>query len=506
MAHQRETKWKRKFGGLILAGTMLLGAACSNNGADPGEQGGEESTKPDLVKIKFMTPYFNAEPPKQDSEAMDNIRKHTNTDLEVVWVPASAYNDKLNASIAGQDLPEVVMARTGSNNNAAFVNAVRSGMFWDIGPYLKDYPNLNEMVPDLEANTLIDGKIYGIRKYFPQARDGVIFRKDWLDRLGLQEPKTVEELIEVMYAFAKEDPDDNGKDDTFAFGVTSGVNGFGLFNSWYGGANRWEFKDGQMIPEFYSEAYLQTLKLYKQFYDDNIINQDFPVFTNGFELLNKGKAGMVLTALDDLTVRFGDLAKAFPDAELDVISRIEGPQGARVPTMGTLPTLFVFPKTSVKTEERLKQVLGFMDKMADPEMQDLFVWGIEGVHYELKDGKPERTDASKFTADFSDLDMIRFDEGAKAQEGNMPANFLKAKQVQLDNLEIAVPNPTQSLISNTGIEKGTELGKIIGDARTKFIIGEIDEAGWHKAVEDWTKGGGEQIIKEYTEEYLKYNK
>ncbi|GGD47016.1 extracellular solute-binding protein [Paenibacillus nasutitermitis] len=512
MTRQWGKQSKMKVGGLILTALVLLSSACSNGGSNTGssstsgDKGGEATSAPTPLKLKLMTPYFNAEPPKQDSDAMKIIKEFTNADLEVMWVPGSAYTDKLNASIAGQDLPEVVMARTGSNSNSAFVNAVRSGMFWEIGPYLKDYPNLNAMLSDLEANTLIDGKMYGIRKYFPQARDGIIYRKDWLDKLGLEEPKTVEEVIKVARAFTTQDPDGNGRNDTFGFGVTSGVAGFSLFNSWYGGANRWEFKEGQMVPDHYSDAYLQTMKLYKEFYDENIINQDFPVFTNGFDLLNKGKAGMYLGPLDDLTVRFGDLAKSNPDAVLDVIGRVEGPGGARVATMGTLPTLFVFPKTSVKTEERLKQVLGFMDKMADPQMQDLFVWGIEGVHYQLKDGKPERTDASKFTADFSDLDMIRYDEGNKAREGNMPDNFLKAKQAQIDNLAIAVPNPAQSLISDTNIEKGSEIGKIISDARTKFIIGELDEAGWKSAIESWKKNGGEQIIKEFTEEYLKYYK
>jgi putative aldouronate transport system substrate-binding protein len=494
--------------GLTLAAASIAVSACSSG--EPAGKGAAPGTAPTAEQkpktIRIMTPYFNAEPPKSDLEALKKIQAYTNTKLEVTWIPGSAYNDKLNAAIAGQDLPEVVMARTGSNNNAAFVNALRSGMFWEIGPYLKDYPNLKEMLPDLEANTKIDGKLYGIRKYFPPARDGIIFRKDWLDALGLKEPKTLDELINVMNAFAKKDPDKNGKDDTFAFGSSNGVSGFSLFVSYLGGPNRWEFKDGQMTPMFYAKEYLEAMKLYKQFYNDGLMNKDFPVVTNGFDLINKGKAGMFLGPLDDAATRFGDLAKGFPQAQLDLTGRIEGPKGARVHTMGTLPTLFVFPKTSLKTEAELKQVLSFMDKMSDTEIENLFEWGIEGTHYKVDNGKFVRSDAAKFTADFSDLDMIRYADGSKATKGTLPPIVEKFKKVQNDNLAIAVPNPVQSLISNTFIEKGSQLDKIISDARTKFIIGELDEAGWNKAVDQWKSGGGTQIIKEYTEEYLKYNK
>jgi putative aldouronate transport system substrate-binding protein len=147
-----------------------------------------------------------------------------------------------------------------------------------------------------------------------------------------------------------------------------------------------------------------------------------------------------------------------------------------------------------------------MDKMSDPEIENLFEWGIEGTHYKVDNGKFVRSDAAKFTADFSDLDMIRYADGSKATKGTLPPIVDKFKKVQNDNLAIAVPNPVQSLVSNTSIEKGSQIDKIINDARTKFIIGELDEAGWNKAVEQWKSGGGTQIIKEYTEEYLKYNK
>ena len=40
-------------------------------------------------------------------------------------------------------------------------------------------------------------------------------RKDWLDKLGLDVPKTLDDVVEVARAFKNDDPDGNGVDDTW---------------------------------------------------------------------------------------------------------------------------------------------------------------------------------------------------------------------------------------------------------------------------------------------------
>lgn len=75
-----------------------------------------------------------------------------------------------------------------------------------------------------------------------------------------------------------------------------------------------------------------------------------------------------------------------------------------------------------------------------------------------------------------------------------------------ENEAIAVSNPVEPLISQTAVEKGTELNKIITDARVKFIMGTLDEDGFNKEVEKWRSQGGDQMIKDYTELYAKQAK
>lgn len=78
-----------------------------------------------------------------------------------------------------------------------------------------------------------------------------------------------------------------------------------------------------------------------------------------------------------------------------------------------------------------------------------------------------------------------------------------ANELVRENNEFAVLDPTVPLDSVTANEQGTELEKIITDASFKFIMGELDEAGFKAAVENWKNSGGSRITAEYEEAYKK---
>jgi putative aldouronate transport system substrate-binding protein len=61
-------------------------------------------------------------------------------------------------------------------------------------------------------------------------------------------------------------------------------------------------------------------------------------------------------------------------------------------------------------------------------------------------------------------------------------------------------------VSETQTTKGTELKPLIDDARTKFILGKLDEAGWKQAIEQWRKAGGDKVIEEFSAQYAKNGK
>lgn len=489
----------------IVSTTSIL-AGCGGTESDNKSVAGtsQATAKAEPVKISMMNISYTTEPPSKDNPIFQEIQKYANAQFEITWVPSTAYDNKFAATMAGGDLPQVLLAR--DSKSTALVNATRSGMFWEIGPYLKDYPNLSKLNQTALKNLSIDGKVYALPRSRPLTRNGLLYRKDWLDTLGLKEPKTLDDMIKVIRAFANDDPDRNGKKDTIGISMASGPSGLGTFVVWNGGPSGWGVKDGKVIPEFMTDEFMTSIKLYKQFFDEKVVNQDFPVVKASSDLFNQGKAGVYFGKIDDVATRFGELMKANPQAKLDVIDTVEGPKGRKIQSDLGFNGIFTFPKTNIKTEAQLKQILSVYDKLMDKKMQDLFDWGVEGVHYKLDNGKPVRLDEKLYTDVYTPMMQMRIDDGSLSMKGTLPPAVEKYQKMFKENdanPNVMVSSAAGSFISQTDIEKGAQLMKGVTDSQIQFVMGKIGEAELRAAIEQWRKNGGDKIIEEYTAEYNK---
>ena len=80
---------------------------------------------------------------------------------------------------------------------------------------LQDYPALKKVA------TSPDGKMYKIGRVLESFPSYAVFvRADWLKKLNLDVPKTTEDLYKVAKAFAEQDPDGNGKKDTYGMALS----------------------------------------------------------------------------------------------------------------------------------------------------------------------------------------------------------------------------------------------------------------------------------------------
>ncbi|MGG1517957.1 extracellular solute-binding protein [Paenibacillus oryzisoli] len=498
----------------ILTASSL--SACGSSNQAEGEKTPSASPSGPFT-FTMMNSFSSTEPPKADNPIIKRIEEYTNTKINTTWVPASAYNDKVNVSIASSDLPQVLMIA--DTKSSSIINAERSGMFWEIGPYLKEFPNLSKYNTNEQVlnNISVDGKVYGLYRARALARQGIAFRQDWLDQVGLQQPKTIDELYQVIRAFALNDPDRNGKNDTFGLveaedsgGASSmGLTGFQNIAAYFGAPNQWEIQDGKAVPMFLTKENMEAMKFYKKLYDEKLINLDFAAtkVSKQQEQFYQGKAGMLFTTIDFVITGGNELKKANPAAKIDIVSRIQGPKGERLFATTGYNGMFAFPKATVKSEAELKQLLGFFDKIVDENMMFTWTWGIEGVHYTKgADGEPVISNQTAYANEVSPLKQLpTYDGSLMIWKGKGEADN-KFRTMLKNNESIAVSNPVEPLISQTAVEKGTELNKIIADARVKFIMGTLDEAGFNKEVEKWRAQGGDQLMKDYTELYAKQAK
>jgi len=461
------------------------------------------------LELEWMTELHKQQPPS--NEIIQEIEKLTNVNMNVIWVPDEIGADRLNAALASGKLPEIVTIT--DIKASSVLNSLRAGMFWEIGPYLNDYPNLKKMNESILTNISFEGKIYGIYRERPLSRQGVVIRKDWLQNLGLPMPKTVEDLYEIAEAFTYNDPDQNGKHDTFGItdrnDLTYGV--FKTLSSYMGTPNEWGERNGKLVPDFDTEEYMLSMKFMKKLYEEKLINQDFPITSKDQqkELFITGKAGIFIgNMVDAIDMRDKALKLNF-NMEIDITNRIKGPDGTEhVWATGGHGGMFVFPKASVKTEEKLKKILAFMDRMVKDDIATLLEVGIEGVHYQrLKDGSFEIIKENKglLERDVKPYNALRSISSSNYKNESDPLR-VKFDTLTKDNENFLTSNPTEALFSPTFTEKGSELRKMIDDATYKFILGELEEEGFKQEILKWKKRGGEQIIKEFNEEYKKYQK
>lgn len=225
--------------------------------------------------------------------------------LEYKWtVDGSKYNEKLDTQIAAGDIPDILH----SLGRAQFDQLTRLGLATPMEALLEKYgTDLTKKVLNSDGGYSIlystgnDGRLYALPHTYGYTDNvcAMWIRTDWLRRLNLKAPATMDELYGLVKAFVEQDPDGNGEDDTLGL-VTSNelwqvgsiFNAFGSqpFWSWY------KDTDGKLrystcyLPENIKKALAYLSKLYTEGYMD----QEFGAvnYNKYLELLVSGRAGI----------------------------------------------------------------------------------------------------------------------------------------------------------------------------------------------------------------------
>lgn len=453
--------------------------------------------------ITIMTSASAGDSVTEDSPVKQKVEELTETKLDIDFVPAESYSEKLNATLASGKMPMILYI---DQNTPNVISAIRRGEFWDVTDYIDDYEHLAKADKTVLNNMSVDGRVYGLYRSRNLGRYGYAYRKDWLDNLGLSEPQTVDEFYNMLTAFTYNDPDGNGADDTYGMIVTSSDITFNNFAVWNGAPNGWGFdEDEKLIPAHLTEEYFDTVKLFKRMADEKLINPDYVIMdpANWNAPFIDGKGGVILDTCDRAVPLDAGLKANNPSGEVGVAGVING----RVRPYLGYSGYFAFPKASVPDEDTLKRLLQFMDDCCEKEVFDLMRYGIEGRHYDLVDGYiKQRTGSNVPRNEINDfnqcLTYIDASEGTEIVSTDIQ-NLSDA--VQESNIQYSIENPAAGLSSPTYEKKGTELDKIINDARIKYMSGQLDDEGYMAEMQRWRDEGGSDVICEINEAYEKLN-
>ncbi|WP_406053290.1 extracellular solute-binding protein [Kribbella sp. NBC_00889] len=488
--------------------TALLASACSGGGDDKGSQASDELT--------VMAPLFGTAP-DPSGELQQAVEKQIGKKLKITWVPNAEYGDKSNVTLASDKIPDVMVA---NEKSPSFVKAADAGAFWDLTGKLDKYPNLKPVDEQTAKNSMTNGKTYGIYRIRPLLRSGIVIRKDWMAKLGLKDPETVDELYAIAKAFTERDPDGNGKKDTYGLiipkwpGNYASASPYDVVETWFGAPNGWGERDGKLVPGFDTPEFLAANRWLRKWVTEGLVNKDFATLdsANWNDPFVQGKGGMII----DVNVRATQLLDLFKEKnpkdfdKVTLIGNLKRSDGQKFsyPFTG-YNMVMAISKQHIRTEEQLDQVLQTLDKLESREGSILLANGIEGRNFKA-DGKyavPINQDDPKVKAIQNDVDKAFIQLGTRAAVGvsayqPRPSDAASREMrerfdiLMNEDLKTAVFNPALSVIAPTSVSKGQTLDTIVPDARIKYLSGAITEDQLKAQIKRWYDSGGTQIAQE----------
>ncbi len=520
----------KKVAGLLLAISLVL-AACSTGGTKEPEQGGpsasvksSESTSPSETPkvekkqtIRGITLTWG-NPPVPDGPGQKMLNERFNVDYKVDVVPVANYIEKLTAVIAGGGMPDMVGFVHDYTNQ--FAKLAKQGAFLEItDDMIQKYPSISDIPEPLWDLYRVNGKIYGIPSYWPNQGISWIIRKDWLKKLELNAPTNYEELTEVAIAFAKNDPDDNGKADTYGIAVGQGISpDFSMGPYWQ--STTWYHKDaeGNFIPGMITQGRKQVVQFLADLYKEKAINPDFAIinWADTNKDFYSGKAGIFLAAVSGMSQEYMQgLLKLYPDAEFEVLAPFKQPDGHQGFTSGAWDSRYnAFNAELAKDPDKLAKILEIHEfsRQYYPESErnsankDFdFVNGGENKGYRITDGKIEFIDPDKgMRPALYFQDSTTWVPSSVKQDFSAVYTEPKLKQIvnDLDALNESMPHyyaPNHGILPPTETAKGADLATYLLNEQTKMIVGQRPVSDWDAMVQKYMEMGGEQVIKEMNE-------
>ncbi|MET7461858.1 extracellular solute-binding protein [Nonomuraea sp. NPDC005501] len=500
----------------LIAGALTLTAALTASACS----GGGDAPAADTNTITFVSRLFGTAPDPK-GEMQQAIEKFLGKKIQVTWVPNAEYSDKLNVMLASDKIPQVVDV---DPHMPAFVKSAQAGAFWDLTDKLDKYPNLKPADERTGLNSSINGKIYGFYRMRPLLRSAIVIRKDWLKKLGLEEPKTVDDLYEIAKAFTEKDPDGNGKNDTYGLvipkwpGNYATASPYDVIETWFGAPNGWGQRDGKVVPGFDTPEFLEANRWLKKMVDGGMVNPDFATLdaAKWNEPFHQNKGGMII----DVNIRSRQVLDLFKEDDpenygdkVTMVGNLARSDGKKFsyPFTGYNDVLAI-SKQSVRTDAELDNVLKTLDKLATKEGQVLLQNGIEGRNFKVENGDTaalinEDDPAVKTIQDNVDDAFTQLstkgtiDIGGIAYQrvpsGEPYKNMLKLqKELVAEDLKTAVHNVGLPVVSPTAVAKGALLDTIIPDARIKYLSGTFSEDQLKAEIKRWYDSGGTQVTAE----------
>ena len=473
------------------------------------------------------------------------------------WVASSSdYDEKMNLCIGSGTIPEMM------NVNATQYRALlKYDMIQPLDQYFEDYASdkLKGFVKSggeelKKCITNDKGEMMAIPA--PSMMVGEMnemwIRQDWLDKLGLEAPRTWDEMVKVAEAFVTQDPDGNGEDDTIGIlgpGNSNHINDIGdnqfgldpLFCSFQSYPQYWlQDEDGTVKYGSIQPETKTALEKIQKLYTDKLIDPEMLVRSNCQETLLSGKVGIF----------FGPWWSGYTFADATLAGEADwrayftplSEDGNYYTHMPDPTSKYVVVSKSCKNPEAAFKMISYLvaneqhwtdDGITSSDMScaDFYpLWnGYDNAdEIEVSTETLEKYLAGEITmddVDFSQHKLLKSDMEAVKElkkepyddfsldKWNLDSDLAKTNLPRLVSLLVGgAPYVNDKYIpvynaysgqTETMQAKWANLKKMEEETFAKIIMGKADISEFDTFVKNWKSQGGDQILKEINDELSK---
>lgn len=492
------------------------------------------------LKIGAFDNWYTPASYKQNLPIWKAIEEKTGVKIDWDVVPSAQYAETMTVRLAAmQNIPDLFTipgdpVKFGEDGVLEPLEGLIDQYASNMQTYFAENPKIYNLFKAPNGHVyFVSSVTSGANMYEPQ---GFVIRKDWLDKLKLSEPETLDDWYNVLKAFKENDPNGNGKADEVPMVLAAYSIAYTFGNAWglHHFANDltlgfYPDKEGKVQCEWLDPRSKEMVQFLNKLYKDGLLDQEY--LTGKYDqFLSKNAKDIVgasfigVSVMDQWDKNLQDAG--VKDANWIAVKPPKGPNG--YPGHGVMsPPVSGYFGMSANSKNK-EVAMKWLDYVYASEEGNRFTtFGIEGKSYIMENGEPKYTD---FTLKNSEglnffsalrtlgaaptLPWIRNDKGPLSKQ---PAQTIVGNEKLQESIKKLQPSLVESVpfkfILMTSEEAATN-GPLEADFKTKldekmanFITGVEDiNSGWDKFISELKSLGIDEMIKIKQQQYDRYTK
>ncbi|MCL2833550.1 MAG: extracellular solute-binding protein [Treponema sp.] len=527
----------------LIAASVVWGsggqAAGSGTGAAGGSTASQVNVTPTMTQLGLplktpITVKYWAVMNAQESQVMksfaeksmwQNMEKIANINIEFDH-PSVAAAEAFNLLLASGDLPDIIQYNNGWKNVAGGLDGlINDKVIMDLTPYFNNnMPNMRKLLNDNPAklDALMktgSGKYWAFTKFYidESCWAGPIIRKDYIDKMNLNIPTTIDEWYNVLKTFKANGvqiPLGFEKDPTFpTYGIFIGA--WDVIKDFYVGTDK-KIHYGPI-----EDGYRQFLANFSKWYSEGLIDPEFAAIdvpTYKSKAVNGIYGAFTGSSAEHFGAYNAEISKNTPGAGLVATPypKLTANQTLRFRQQSESVRPGMWTAVSAKTKYAA-EICKMFDYMYSPEGSILISYGNEGESYTRNaQGNPVATAllTNNPAGAFAALATKYCGRNSPFLTDPYECYFL-----DWSNVETAARKVWDGSGNYDGLRPSYELppadtqavNKIMTDVRTyvdemylKFMMGQEPLSSWDAYVANIKKMGIDDVLAKHNDAYAKF--